>query len=404
MKLETDTMDATERYRAILDGEEPDRVPIHLMGIPEYSTTMIQFIEREDEIMENDPFFQDEANILITPLGDKTLPYYFGADDTSYSISIAKDFTLYLDDDSKIATEKDVIAKLQGRRKGRYVNYKGRLNGWRILDSGHRYTWFIDGYLKTRRKIESWFEEHGWPHEQPLQKPDPHAVREFQKKHGDKLYLAGGIGGSGIFEDSWFMQGMDSFILNCVKEPDFMKKLINSILETRLKIVDALADYKPDVVWCSDDLGQKGRSLISPRLFRKFYQEPIKELFTAVHDIGAKVFLHSCGNIVDLLPQLIECGLDAWQSMEPASQVDHELVKKKYGDKIILVGGIDSSRELTFGDPKSVENHVKAQIRKMAAGGGYIAGPAHDYLRVPLENAIAMRDAVWKWGKYPVDL
>lgn len=401
MILDTDFMDATERFEAIIYRSElPDRIPIHMMGIPEYSTTMIEFIEREDEIMEDDPFFQEERNMMFTPLGDKTLAYFFGAEDTIYSAGYSKTLEFILDKDGKIIDDVQKAAEFKAKTEGEYVNYMGRRNGWQELENGHRYTWYVDGYLKTKKKIEIWFDKHKWPHELPVQAVNRKAVADFQSNWSDRMYLNGGISHSGLFEQTWFMMGFDSFAKMSFKERDFLHKIIDSVLLADLNGIEALKPLHLSTVYISDDLGQKGRPLISPRIFKKYFYEPYSEAFAAIHDIGAKAFLHSCGNIVELLPMLVDAGLDGWQSMEIPAEIDHKLVKQKFGDDLILIGGIDSSRELTFGNKQSIEAHVKEQFEKMGKDGGYIAGPAHDYLKVPLENAIAMRDAIYKLGKY----
>jgi len=164
-------------------------------------------------------------------------------------------------------------------------------------------------------------------------------------------------------------------------------------------MLDEIAKYKPEVVFGGDDMGQKGRPLLSPEMYRKFFKEPYREIFQKVHDMGAKIFNHSCGNIVELLPDMIDAGLDGWQSLEPAALVDHDFIKKKYGEKLFFVGGIDS-REISFGSKESLEKHVESQIRLMGKKGGYIPGPTHDFLtETPLENCLIMRDAIHKYSK-----
>jgi uroporphyrinogen decarboxylase len=126
--------------------------------------------------------------------------------------------------------------------------------------------------------------------------------------------------------------------------------------------------------------------------------QPYREIFTKIHEeLGAKIFNQSCGNITELLPNLIACGLDGWQSLEPTSEIDFEALKKHFGNQLFFVGGIDSSRELTFGTPESVTRHMQRQIRVLGVNGGYMPGSAHDLLNVSLDNALAMRDAVQKW-------
>ncbi len=382
MILPTDTMNATERYETILNGGVPDRIPIHMMGIPEYSTTHIQFLAKEDDLVEHDPFFQDERNMLFTPLGDKTREYYFGAEDTGYSTGYDMDFEKVLDEDGKIITDPDIEARYRKKPEGLFVNYKGRRNGWKTLDTGHKYTWYIDGYLKRKEDIIAWFDEHGWPHEVPTRRVDGVAVNDFRSQFGDRMFLNGGINRSGLFEET---------------------RVVDSALQADLNAVDMLKPFHFSCIYMSDDLGQKGRPLLSPRMFRRFFFEPYKELFGAIHDIGARIFLHSCGNIVELLPLLIDAGLDGWQSMEVPAEIDHAAVKKNFGDKLVLIGGIDSSRVLTFGTSKDIDEHVRTQIRAMGTKGGYIAGPAHDYLKIPLPNAIEMRDAIHRHGRYPLE-
>nr|MDO8083940.1 uroporphyrinogen decarboxylase family protein [Candidatus Sigynarchaeum springense] len=401
MILPTDTMTATERFEAILNRSElPDRIPIHLMGVPEYSVTRIEFGQQESVLADEDPFFADDRNILFTPLGDKTLGYYFGGEDCTYSAGLFHDFEMILDEQGRIITDTDKAARYKARDEGQFVNYKGRRNGWKKLDTGHRYTWFIDGFLKKKEQIEVWYSEHGWPHEHKIAPVDRAAVHEFQAHFGDRMFLCGHINRAGLFEETWFMMGMDSFGYLCARDAPFIDKIVDSILQQDINAVEALKPLHFSCIYLSDDLGQKGRPLISPRTFKRFFFEPYKELFGAIHDIGARVIMHSCGNIVELLPLLVDAGLDGWQSMEVPAEIDHAAVKKQFGDKLVLVGGIDSSRELTFGTPASIEQHVRAQIKAMGKGGGYISGPAHDYLKVPLKNAIAMRDAVHKWGRY----
>ncbi len=396
-------MGATERFEAILNRTElPDRIPIHLMGVPEYSLTRIEFDKQEDELSDSDPFFADDRNMMFTPLGDRTLYYFLGGEDCQYSVGSSFEFEKVLDEQGRFITDVATIAKYKARDEGQFVNYKGRRNGWKKLDTGHRYTWFIDGFLKKKEQIEAWYGEYGWPHEHYPKPVNRGLVQEFQADFGDRMFLCGHIDRSGLFEETWFMMGIDSFGYLCAKDGPFIDKIVDSILQQDLNAVEALKPLHFSCIYLSDDLGQKGRPLISPRTFKRFFFEPYKALFGAIHDIGAKAIMHSCGNIVELLPMLVEAGLDGWQSMEVPAEIDHTVVKKRFGEKLILVGGIDSSRELTFGTPASIEKHVQAQIKDMGHGGGYIGGPAHDYLKVPLRNAIAMRDAVYKWGKYPL--
>jgi uroporphyrinogen-III decarboxylase len=76
-------------------------------------------------------------------------------------------------------------------------------------------------------------------------------------------------------------------------------------------------------------------------------------------------------------------------------------LKNRFGDQLFFIGGIDSSREITFGNPESIAQHVQSQIHLLGENYGYIPGPAHDLLDVPLDNALAMRDAIHEFGRIP---
>ncbi|MBD3352610.1 MAG: hypothetical protein GF364_14070 [Candidatus Lokiarchaeota archaeon] len=419
MILDSDTMTANERVKKVINHEEPDRIPVYLMGIPPYSQVYIELMANDEAIL--DQWTENDENIILTPMGDFTVRYNLGTEVETRSIGIRSDFTnKHLDENNKIignynpTLKKELLEKLREEQeedpdKGqgleyKYVNYNGNITGSTILPNGREYSWYIDGYLKKEEDIIDWFDTYGWHHEKEISGFDVNLFKQCQRDFGDKICLIPQIGGCQLFESLWPMMGMSRFGYYCRKKPELIHRLVKTRKEAQLKILDEIEKVKPDAIFGGDDMGQKGRSLISPRTFRKYFKEPYRELCDRIHEMGAIFYIHSCGNIVDLLPDLIEAGLDGWQSMEPDSLIDHAAVKKKWGDNFLLVGGLNQSYMTEPGvGPKEVEQHVKSQIKKMAKGGGYIAGPAHDYLNVPLKNAIALRDSIYKWGQYPIN-
>lgn len=420
MILELDSMSAIERFKTVINHQEPDRIPIFLMGAPPYSDVYIEIMKNNQAIL--DQWTENDENIVITPLGDYTIRYNLGAEVETYGVGIITDFTSkYIDKDGNIlgdfnpAKKQELLNLLRKKQKEdpnsglgieyRTISYEGRITGTTILPNGHEYSWYIDGYLKKEQDILNWFDKYGWESEKKVQKADINAFTECQSKFGNKLCFVPQIGGVQLFESLWPMMGLERFGYHCRKNPQLIHRLVESRKKAQLNILDEIKKLKPIAVFGGDDMGQKGRSLISPEIFRKFFKAAYKEINDKIHEMGAISFNHSCGNITDLLPDYIEAGLDGWQSLEPDSMIDHGLIKKKYGDKLLLVGGLNQSYMTEPGvGPKEVEQHVKEQILKMGKGGGYIAGPAHDYLNIPLRNAIALRDSVYKWGKYPLEL
>jgi hypothetical protein len=400
MKLDTDKMTATQRALAIINHEEPDRLPMYLMGFPPYSLVFKEFIQAEENI----PEFEDESNIIITPLGDWTMHYYFGGEIFMYGVGCQGPHfqNLLLNSDGTLTDDPKAITQLESGTEGQYVNSIGCIHGFRILANGERYNWYIDGYLKKKEDALAWYDRWGWPKDYKVNTADLNAYEKTRKDFGDRTFVIPQIAGHQLYESTWPIMGQSRWGYYCRKDPDFIKFLIDDRKQCQLKILDQIKRLKPPIVFGGDDMGQKGRPLLSPDMFRKFLCPAYKEVFLAIHSMGAKAFNHSCGNIVELLPDYIEAGIDGWQSLEPASEIDHVALKQKFGDKLLLVGGIDS-RVTSFGTPAEINAHVHKQILAMGKGGGYIPGPTHDFLtETSMKNALALRDAVIQWGKYPL--
>lgn len=402
MKLDSDTMTATERGLATIRHEEPDRVPTYLMGIPPYSKCYKEFWAKEDEIFEGD-WGKDEKNILLTPLGDFTMRYYMGDEVMMYGVGIHTNFVdQILDSHDKIIQDQAKLEKEQKVHERHYVDYFGTIRGTKVLPSGELYNWYIDGFLKKKEDAIAWYDRWGWPNQKEIGRVNLAVYEEMQQKYSDQIFVIPQIGGVQLYESTWVLMGQARWAYYCRTDPDYIHKLINSRKEAQLRILDELKRLKPQVIFGGDDMGQKGRPMISPEMYRKFFKQPYKEIFDKVHDMGAIIFNHSCGNIVELIPDMIEAGLNGWQSLEPASLIDHTALKRKFGEKLILVGGLDS-REISFGTKSSVEAHVKKQIKAMGKGGGLIIGPTHDFLtETPLANVLTARDAIQKYGQYPL--
>lgn len=393
-QLDTDTMGATERVLATINHEEPDRVPIYLMGMPDYSDFYQEFLRREsDPRLGFEAWTTDDANLKFTPFGDLTMPYFFGQECAHASVDIQGRFKKWID------AEGQFIPQPEDATEKRQVTYYGRLEGVKTLDNGLSYTWYLGGWLDRKEKLVAWFNEYGWPHEHKVRALDLQAYEAFQRDWSDQFCLHLAIGGAGLYEKTWFMMGQARFVYYARRDPAFLLRVINSIKQMQLNLIEEIKRARPAIVWCADDLGQKGRALMSPAFHRKFFGAARREIFAKVHEeTDAKIIMHSCGNIVELLPDLVEWGLDGWQSMEPASEVDHAAVKRKFGDRMSFWGAIDTSRVLPFGTTAEICEHVRRQVERLGSGGGYVAGPAHDYLNVPVDNAIAMRDAILEFG------
>ncbi len=101
---------------------------------------------------------------------------------------------------------------------------------------------------------------------------------------------------------------------------------------------------------------------------------------------------------------MVDAGLNGIQALEPAAGVDLAHLKETLRDRVAFLGGIDGSNILNFGTPKDVGDEVKRCFKAAAQGGGYFAGPSHNVLNAPWENILALRTAIEKYRKYPLNL
>jgi uroporphyrinogen decarboxylase len=161
------------------------------------------------------------------------------------------------------------------------------------------------------------------------------------------------------------------------------------------------------MIFMGDDFGFKNGLLMSPKYYEKYHFPWLKRICETAHKAGVKIFLHSCGDILDVFENIISCGVDLIHPIEPTTaNPDYDIFKlhQKYGDKITFVGNL-SPQDLADKSPKVIETYVKKLIKTLAPGGGYILSSGHSINpAVKLENFLIMGETLKKYGKYPIQI
>jgi len=151
----------------------------------------------------------------------------------------------------------------------------------------------------------------------------------------------------------------------------------------------------------ADDIACKGRLLFSPRFLRRAFLPAVRMMCEPLAEAGIRVIFHSDGDITELLPELVEAGIHGIHPVEPLAGMDIEKLKKEYGDRLVLVGNVDSSQLLPHGTPEEVRHAVRECLHIAAPGGGhFISSSGQIGPRVPLENAMSYFDACHEFGRY----
>ena len=191
---------------------------------------------------------------------------------------------------------------------------------------------------------------------------------------------------------SFYLRGFEQTLMDCVAEEDFYIELLDRMKELTLEVIVECADIPADAIMFGDDWGGQRGVLIGPERWRKFFKPRYAEIFEAVHRQGKIAMMHSCGSVADIMPDIVEIGLDVLESVqaEAAGMNPYEL-KRKWGDKITFWGGLGSQSTVPFASPKELRKEIRRLRTEMSRGGGYILAPAKPIRReTPFENSLAV--------------
>jgi len=231
---------------------------------------------------------------------------------------------------------------------------------------------------------------------------DSQALSEGAKRLREKTGRAIiGLFGGNLFEIGQFLYRNDRFMMMLAAEPqhahDFLDKLVEIHLANLEEFLEAVGEYI-DIILFGDDLGMQTGPIISPQMYREFFKPRHQLLWSRAKQLAdVKVMLHCCGGVLELLPDLIEAGLDAINPVQiSCSGMDAARLKADFGKDITFWGGGCDTRDiLPTGTPLQVAENVREQVRILSPGGGFVFQQVHNILaNIPPANIIAMFDAV----------
>lgn len=250
----------------------------------------------------------------------------------------------------------------------------------------------------------SLIEVHGYPWPDPACM-DASYIRSEAEAYGGQYAILGGDW-SPFWHDLIDLLGMEKMYLKMYDEPELVDAVLQHVVDyyaaVSQKVFDAAAEVI-DIFFMGNDLGSQRGPLLSEAMFRRFVLPHLKRLVDLGHDYGLKVMLHCCGGFYELIPGLIEIGMDGLHAVQPSCcGMDLTRLKAEFGHKILFNGAIDSHHVLIEGTPDSVREDTRDVLDIMMPGGGYVAGASHDTIleETPVENVLAMFDAIRNFGVY----
>jgi len=394
-----------ERILAALAHREPDRVPIDLGGSPVTGISAISYGQLKRHLgLAGDP--PRVANVILQLAEvEEPVRQRFGADVIGLPLLEAlpgvrndrwKPWTL--PDGSPALISADFAPEVTGR--------------------GDLLIRAADGSVTQRMPTGT---VHFVPADAPLAEARPEDLERFAPRRisdeeleflhyaARRLYdetdyaIFGWFGGS-VFENAQFARGWVNFMMDLKRNPGFAAALVEKLAAAALADLEhylqAVGKYV-HVIGFGDDLGVQAGPQISPDMYRRLVKPHHQRLYGLVHTRSqAYVFLHSCGSVYDLIPDLIEAGVDVLNPVQTsAAKMEPLRLKREFGERLTFWGGgCCPHRVLPWATPAEVRADVHQRLDIFAPGGGYVFAPIHDIQHdVPAENIVAMYDA----ARYP---
>lgn len=268
------------------------------------------------------------------------------------------------------------------------------------------FDWYQDGDVDAEHRTltaPGFFQDAEEPEEvDTFNWPDPEkyiSLEECEKRFAmapkDKVIL--GMLWSAHFQDTCAAFGMETALMNMIANPEMYEAVDAKIMEFYLKANDIFykaAKGRMHAVLIGNDMGSQRGLMLSPDMVRRFIIPGCKKLVEQAHDYGLKVIYHSCGSIADVIPDLIEAGVDVIHPIQAlAAGMEPRSLKEKYGDRVSFCGGVDTQDLLVNGSEEDVRRKVR-ELREIFPTG-LIISPSHEAIMpdVSPKNIRALFDA-----------
>jgi len=371
-----------------LDHRGADRVPIDFGSTYMTSITVPPYLALEEALG-----LPPEPPCLQTPLSKIVLPreeilHRFRVDTHGIPRPDAPaSWRNQLQPDGTVLDEFGVRWK-QPTGHAHYEFYKGPFEGHPTLSDLHTFPWPDD------------------PHE-PARFAGRREMARRLYEETDYAIMAAIPGGFVTW--SQFLRGFEGWFLDLAADPKFAEALMDRVLDFLLalagKLLDEVGPYI-QIITFGDDLALQDGPMMSPAMFHRLIKPRLRRVFDFIRSkCSAKLWFHTDGAVVSLIPDLIDLGIDILNPVQVTAKGmdDTGYLKKEFGDALVFWGGIDTQRLLPFGTPQQVRADVRRRILDMARGGGYVLSAVHNIQGdVSPENVVAMFDEAYACGVYPL--
>lgn len=201
------------------------------------------------------------------------------------------------------------------------------------------------------------------------------------------------------FEKAYFARGIENFLADMAGEPEFARNLLDTIIRKNMVMLENIVtNGNVDGILLGSDWGSQKALLMSPQIWREMIKPGEQKEYDLIRAYKKDVWVHSCGNVRQIIPDLCEMGVDVLNPIQPECMDIFE-IKETFGDKLAFWGGISTQHTLPYGTVEQVKAEAERVITRMSTNGGYIAAPAQEIQEdVPYENITALIDVLRYYG------
>ncbi|MFW6007199.1 MAG: uroporphyrinogen decarboxylase family protein, partial [Halanaerobiales bacterium] len=313
--------------------------------------------------------------------------------------------------------KKENLEQLMSEHKLLFPNFKGitqemmepapwRKEGIRYEDSWGC-IWKTDQTGITgsviERPLDTWDNFQEYPPPDPRehdgwQKIDWNQIESRIKKGKEKGdFVSGGLRHGFLFLTLSYIRGYENLIYDMYEEREELFELIDIIKQFNKYHIEKYIELGVDMIGFPEDLGTQDNLMISPDLFKKYIKPVYQELMKPVKENGILIHMHSDGYIMDLMDDIIDCGVDIINPQDLVNGIDN---LKKYKNQVAINLDIDRQRIVPGGTPEEIDKLIEKEVKELGSKKGGLSLTHGLYPGVPLENIEALMKAMEKYSCY----
>ena len=270
---------------------------------------------------------------------------------------------------------------------------------YRWIEAGHGGQWEPVAFPLAEVEDPAALDDYPWP---KLEWFDFEAVdAQLQRYRDYAIMTAPGVASPGVLNTVQFLLGMERTLTDILVNRDFLHALAERILAFNLEFIERLyevAGERIDFFRIGEDYGMQRGLLFGKPQWCEFVRPTLIAMSRIPKRHGSYYYQHTCGAVRDLIPELIDVGVDILDPLQvKAAGMDPAELKAEFGERLCFSGGVDEQELLPRGTPKQVARAVRDLLEVMSPGGGFILGPTHNFQAdIPTENILAIYKAAWE--------